>query len=321
VGNDDVSDALDLGSLPFDAGQAMWAATSAADDPVFPCTGLAHSRTVWFTYTAPDDGVLHLSTEGSGYDTVLAIWEGSRGDLTNLGCHDDVVTGVQTTSRLATPIVAGATYLIEVAAYDIYGSGQLDLTADLGHFVDVVPTDWSYPYIEALADLGYVAGCSTDPPLYCPDTTLNRAQGAVFVDRGIHGAEYVPPAGTSTFGDVDSGFWGIDWIESLWDDGYTAGCSADPLRFCPLQLHTRAEGSVFFERMQHGKDYVPPTATGVFSDVDTSWWGAPWVEAAYADGLIEPCQTSPDLQFCPMDALDRATTAYMMVQAKDITLP
>ena len=157
-----------------------------------------------------------------------------------------------------------------------------------------------------------------DPRLYCPDNILNRAESAVFVLRGQYGAipnpPYPPPA-TPTFADVYSTFWGYGWIESMWTDGFTAGCGTDPLVYCPLQQHTRAEGSVFFLRVMHGSDYVPPDATGIFDDVFLGAWYANWVEAAYNNGILPACNTSP-LQFCPDDELDRAWAAYMMIQAK-----
>jgi hypothetical protein len=85
-----------------------------------------------------------------------------------------------------------------------------------------------------------------------------------------------------------------------------------------LQEHTRAEGSVFFLRMMHGADYIPPDPSGIFADVPLDWWGAKWVEAAYTAGIIPACETDPELKFCPNDPLDRAMGAYMMVQAKGL---
>jgi hypothetical protein len=53
----------------------------------------------------------------------------------------------------------------------------------------------------------------------------------------------------------------------------------------------------------------------LFDDVDTGAWYAPWVEAAYNQGLLPACNDDP-LRFCPEDKLNRAWAAYMMVQAK-----
>ena len=60
-------------------------------------------------------------------------------------------------------------------------------------FVDV-PLDHPYhDYIEVLYQEGYTAGCNTEPLMYCPEQVMNRAESAVFVERGIHNADYMPP--------------------------------------------------------------------------------------------------------------------------------
>jgi hypothetical protein len=188
-------------------------------------------------------------------------------------------------------------------------------------FLDVPVTHPYYEEIEALWDNGYTAGCSTDPLMFCPDSTMNRAESAVFVERGAHSAEYFPPQPTITvFADVPLDEWFAKWATGLWNDGYTAGCGTDPLIYCPLQGHTRAEGAVFYLRMLHGTDYIPPDPSGIFADVPLDIWYAKWVEAAFNAGLIEPCGTNP-LRFCPEDPLTRAVAAYMMVQAKGLTSP
>jgi hypothetical protein len=189
-------------------------------------------------------------------------------------------------------------------------------------FVDVPLSHWAHDYIEILYQQGYVAGCSSDPLMYCPDATMTRAESAVFVERGIHGASYLPPSPSlAVFSDVPLYEWFSKWATGLWNDGYTAGCGTDPLVYCPLQEHTRTEGTVFFLRMLNGASYVPSEPTGIFADVDVGFWGAKWIEAAYNVGLITSCETSPQLKFCPDDPLDRAMAAYMMVQAKGLSVP
>jgi hypothetical protein len=190
-------------------------------------------------------------------------------------------------------------------------------------FEDVPDGYWAKDYIEALFNAGYIAGCSTSPRLYCPDRILTRAESSVFILRGSYGNIPTPPhpaPSTPTFADVDPTYWGYGWIESLWTDGFTAGCGTDPLIYCPLRNHTRAEGSVFFLRIKNGVSYVPPTPTDLFADVDLEAWYAGWVEAAYLQGLLPACSTSP-LQFCPDGPLDRAWAAYMMVKAKNMVVP
>jgi len=70
-----------------------------------------------------------------------------------------------------------------------------------------------------------------------------------------------------------------------------------------------------------GADYTPPEGQGYFADVDPGMWYAKWVDAAYEAGIAEPCAAEPDLRFCPEDTLTRAVAAYMMVNAKGLSLP
>lgn len=185
-------------------------------------------------------------------------------------------------------------------------------------FIDVPFDHWAYDYIMALYNAGYVVGCSSDPPMYCPELVLDRVEGAVFTLRGQHGSLPNPPyptPETPTFEDVDISHWGFGWVESLWTDGFTSGCGVDPLIYCPDLHITRAEASVFFLRIKLGADYTPPEATGLFDDVQLDSWYANWVESAFNEGLLPACSEDP-LRFCPNEPIDRAWTAYMMVQAK-----
>ena len=187
-------------------------------------------------------------------------------------------------------------------------------------FADVPFDHPFHDVIEILYQNGYTAGCNTNPLMYCPDNTMNRAESAVFVERGIHSASYSPPAPASqVFADLPLDSWAAKWVNGLWQDQYTAGCGTNPLVYCPWQGHSRAEGCVFYLRMLNGPTFDPPQpAAQIFTDVPLDAWYAKWVKAAYDAGLIPACQTSPELRFCPNDALTRAMAAHMMVQAKGL---
>jgi hypothetical protein len=185
-------------------------------------------------------------------------------------------------------------------------------------FADVPPSHPNFEDVELLYEKGYTAGCSTDPLLYCPDQVMNRAESAVFVGRGIHGVDRLPEdPGTQDFADLDLASWAAKWAAALYEDGFTSGCGNDPLIFCPWQGHTRAEGAVFYLRMLHGADYLPPDPAYIFSDVQSSFWAARWVEAAYLDGILPACNDEP-LMICPEGALTRGLAAHMMVAAKQL---
>jgi len=42
---------------------------------------------------------------------------------------------------------------------------------------------WAESYIETIRLAGLTTGCSTDPPMYCPDEPLTRAEAAVLLAR------------------------------------------------------------------------------------------------------------------------------------------
>lgn len=121
--------------------------------------------------------------------------------------------------------------------------------AYLGEFGDVFFTDYNADYIEGVFEDGITAGCQASPLLYCPNQSIPRAQMAVFIERGVRGSSFVPPACTGIFGDVScpptpADPYG-DWVELLFNDGITAGCQTSPPLFCPLQLIPNEQMAVF----------------------------------------------------------------------------
>lgn len=204
---------------------------------------------------------------------------------------------------------------------------QLDAAIDalepiVGSFADVPPSHWAWGYIQTLYDDGYVAGCSVTPRLYCPESILHRAESAVFVMRGQFGiSPPLPDPETPSFADVPKTHWGYNWIEGMWENNFTAGCDVDPLKYCPDIQHSRAEASVFFLRVKFGTGYSPPEPDYIFADVLPGTWYEAWAEAAYNEGLLPECESSPELKFCPNDPIDRSWAAYMMVQAKGLSVP
>lgn len=187
-------------------------------------------------------------------------------------------------------------------------------------FVDVPEDHPFHDYIETLYQNGYVVGCKTNPPSYCPEDKLTRAQEAVFVMRGRFGASYAAPQPTGQlFTDVDiNTHWAADWADAMYRNGLTAGCSTTELAYCPEKFNTIAEGCTFMLKIKNGEGYVPPQAKGIFSDVTPGEWYESWMEACYEAGILIPCHTQPKLEACPEDALERDYAAYMMVKAKDL---
>ncbi|MFZ4850361.1 MAG: S8 family serine peptidase [Caldilinea sp.] len=112
--NDDFAQPVGISTLPFNHTMATTLATRAADDPVL-CIGFQGGASVWYRLVAPASGQLTLNTFNSNYDTVLAVFTGSRGALTRRACNDDTNNTLQ--SRVTLPVTAGTIYSIEVAQY------------------------------------------------------------------------------------------------------------------------------------------------------------------------------------------------------------
>lgn len=201
-------------------------------------------------------------------------------------------------------------------------------------FAGVPEPNWALPWIEALAASGITAGCRVEQVLpnreayqavslryYCPQATVTRAQMAVFLERGMHGAVYEPPPATGgSFNDVLAENWAAPWIEMLAEDGITAGCGGGD--FCPDSPVTRAQMAVFLERASRWPDpFSPPQASGTrFSDVPSDHWAAAWVEQLAADGVTGGCSTDPPM-YCPGDPVTREQMAVFLVRAFDIAVP
>jgi len=186
-------------------------------------------------------------------------------------------------------------------------------------FVDVPASHWAYQYINALYYAGITGGCGTSPLVYCPETPITRAEIAVFLKRGIHGNTYQPPIpATIHFVDV-IGHWAQNWIEDLYSEGITAGCSLSPLSYCPDQYITRDQLAIFLLTAKHGSGYVPPPATGtMFSDVPADYWAAAWIEELANEGITAGCGNG---NYCPINPVTRAEMAVLLVRAFNLPVP
>ncbi len=183
-------------------------------------------------------------------------------------------------------------------------------------FTDVLSSYWAASYIEKLYNAGITSGCSTSPLMYCPESTVTRAQMAVFILRGIHGSSYVPPAATGTvFTDIPADYWAASWIEQLAAEGITSGCGGSS--YCPDTTVTRAQMAIFLLRGKYGSAYIPPTATGtVFSDIPTGYWAADWIEQLAVEAITSGCGGG---LYCPDVNVTRAQMAVFLV--KTFNLP
>jgi hypothetical protein len=106
-------------------------ATVQSGEPVtFTCDGqsVTVGRTAWFTYVPSISTQVTLSTAGSGFDTVLAVYTGGAVNaLTPVVCNDDTSTGM--TSQVQFNAQAGTSYRVQISGYGSDGgSAVLNVT-------------------------------------------------------------------------------------------------------------------------------------------------------------------------------------------------
>ena len=129
--------------------------------------------------------------------------------------------------------------------------------ANQTRFDDVSNSDWWMPYVERMADLGITAGCSGDPPKYCPANNVTRGQMASFLTRALD----LPSAERAGFTDVNPDNVHRDNIDRLAAAGITVGCKSEPRQFCPDQSVTKAQMSAFIYRSLEWLKQNRPTET------------------------------------------------------------
>ena len=133
----------------------------------------------------------------------------------------------------------------------INGDGYEPIIDAQRTFLDVSPQYWAYEWIENLSEDGLTDGCNQAGTNYCPDSFVTRAEMAKFLLSAMNADNllYQPPqVPMSSFWDVPNNYWAKNWIEELFDQGVTTGCTQSPLNYCPEGFVTRAEMAVFLVR-------------------------------------------------------------------------
>ncbi len=121
--NDDFADACLISGESGTTNSSTIVATRENGEPEH-----ADSTTgsVWWRWTAPADGCVAFNTDGSDFDTVMAVYSGaSLESLVELHSNDDYEASVGKSSRCVFEAAGGTAYSIAVAGYS--GSGNVVL--------------------------------------------------------------------------------------------------------------------------------------------------------------------------------------------------
>jgi CSLREA domain-containing protein len=239
----------------------------------------------WFTETldiptAPKIWVLHIGESFSDVprshpfyrkiETVLhhGITVGCSGVEY---CPSQKVLRDQMAIFLARAIARGGP---NIPATGTLGATPYDCTpGGVSLFSDVAPTDAACKSVHYIASQNVTTGCA--PSLYCPGTTVTRAEMSIFVARAIvapgggaavpvsygpdpvTGASYSCSAGSPSlhFSDVSVSDTFCKHAHFLWARGVIAGCSAS--QYCPSGQVGRDEMAKFLSNAFDLKLYGP----------------------------------------------------------------
>jgi len=81
--------------------------------------GMGGLASIWYRFTAPSNGVLSVTTQGSAFDTLLGVYTGNTvSALTALGMNDDAPFAGVLWSKVEGNVVAGTQYSIAVDGWN-----------------------------------------------------------------------------------------------------------------------------------------------------------------------------------------------------------
>ena len=246
----------------------------------------------------PDPGFVDVPAGAPFFDEVAAL---AASGITR-GCGDGGFCPDRVTSRgeMATFLYRGMTASDE-------GDGT-EGAGGVGGFGDVVAGGAHAGDIATLGGLGVLEGTGCAEGLFCGSDPIRRWALAVWLARVLYDGE--PPAATvGRFEDVGSDRWWAPHVEGLVSVGVTAGCSAEPLLFCPDEVVTRGQMASFLVRAFG----LPTAGDAGFVDVADSSHRSD-IDALSAAGVTSGCSVEP-LRYCPEAATTRGQMASFLTRA------
>ena len=92
-------------------------------------------------------------------------------------------------------------------------------------------------------------------------------------------------------------------------NGITAGCGGG--NYCGTSPVTRAQMAVFLLKAEHGSSFVPPSCTGLFTDVACPSGFADWIEQLSLEGITGGCGGT---NYCPSTPVRRDQMAVFLLK-------
>lgn len=134
------------------------------------------------------------------------------------------------------------------------------------------------------------------------------------VSVGSQSVKILEGGAIQLFGDVAPDSPYFDYISLMYSEHITAGCSSNPLMYCPSIPVTRAQMAVFLVAaydMATGTS-LTYSATPYFQDVPASSPYFPFVQRIADLGITAGCSSSPAL-FCPTQTITQEQMAVFMI--------
>ncbi len=118
--NDNFANATVISNISGSISGSSVGATAEAGEPSHVHPG-GPFASIWYKWTSPITGTMNFNTEGSSFDTLLAVYTGASVDaLTVVASNDDVsfgILGSDLTSSVTFPVTNGTDYYIAVDGY------------------------------------------------------------------------------------------------------------------------------------------------------------------------------------------------------------
>jgi len=297
-----------------------------------------HSVEIRWTLGTSFDGLVELWVNGSKRTAEMA-------GMINVSTAASALEGIEFVRWGA---VAGVEASSGSEQLDDFVSRRQDYIGPVQALSDVPLNHMFFKEIQGFYAGGVTAGCASNPPSYCPTNQVNRGAMAVFIMRAKKfylekAADFTPPTAQNLFADPEfdanlcagtpSGcalLFMEPWAEAMYQAGITAGCSTNPLKFCPGNPTNRGAMAVFILRALNSPGYAPPAARNLFSDPEfdptlcagtasgcSLLFMEPWAEAMYDAGITTGCATNP-LKYCPANPTLRQAMAAFLTRSFSI---
>jgi hypothetical protein len=121
--------------------------------------------------------------------------------------------------------------------------------------------------------------------------------------------------GTELFHDLSLAYWAYDYILGIYNAGVTAGCSNEPLMYCPEEFVTREQMATFLIRSIESEPQANYCDSGVpFNDVTGNMWSCRFIKRLKELGITGGY---PDGRYGPSDLVSREQMAVFLVMAAE----